>query len=107
MSNTVTLRRTRTVPVRMTDAEYADALACAQALGISLSKLMRSRGTALPASRVDLSLASELHRIGVNVNQITHALNAGLSPELSSVLATTTELMSALTKLREQLMVRK
>lgn len=95
--------RTRTFLVRMTDDEHADAKACAQALGVSLSRLMRSRAEALPPSRVDLALASEITRIGSNMNQIARQLNAGNAPGLSEVIPVLDELHAALSELRGQL----
>ncbi len=76
--------RTRVVPVRMNQAEYEDASACAEAMGISLSRLMRSRAEALPPLRaaVDLRVAGELARIGSNINQVARAVHSGAAPRV-------------------------
>jgi hypothetical protein len=95
--------RTRTHVVRFTDAEHADAVACAAALGISLSRLCRSRAEALPPSRADLELASELRQIGINVNQIAHQINAGNAPGLEVILPVLEALHGGLSELRGQL----
>ena len=95
--------RTRTHVVRFTDAEHADAVACATALGISLSRLCRSRAEALPPSQADLELASEIQRIGVNLNQIAHQINAGNAPGLEVILPVLEALNGELSELRGQL----
>ncbi len=98
--------RTHTHVVRFTDAEHADAVACAAALGISLSRLCRSRAEALPPPRADLELASEIQRIGVNVNQIAHQINAGNAPGLEVILPVLEALHGELSELRGQLRAR-
>lgn len=79
--------RTRIVPVRMNPSEYADACACAEALGISLSRLMRSRAEALPPMRavIDLQTAAELGKVGSNINQLTRAMNSGFAPQIGDL----------------------
>lgn len=79
-------RRHRIVAVRMSDAEHADACACAAALGISLARLMRSRAAAIPPSRTDLATARELTRIGNNLNQLVRQVHGGFRPHLEPVL---------------------
>ena len=87
--------RTRTFLIRMTPEEHTDALACAQTLGVSLARLMRSRAEALPPPRADLAVATELTRIGTNLNQIAHTLNSGFD-------ANRDELKDLLLNLRNQ-----
>ena len=87
----------------MTPDEHADALAVAGALGVSLSRLMRSRAEALPPPRVDLALAAEIQKIGVNVNQIAHQINAGNAPRLEVILPVLEILHGELSQLRSQL----
>ena len=75
--------RHRIVAVRMSDAEHADASACAAALGISLARLLRSRAAAIPPSRTDLTTARELTRIGNNLNQLVRQVHGGFRPTWS------------------------
>lgn len=96
-------RRTRIVPVRMTDAEHADAGACARALGISLSRLMRSRAEALPPARADLRTAAELARVGSNLNQLVHQIHLGFAPEVAELEPVLTELHVQVADLRRRL----
>ncbi len=103
MSDTSTARHTRLVTVRMTPDEHADALSVAAALGVSVSRLMRSRAEALPPPRADLALASEIQKIGVNVNQIAHQINAGNAPGLEVILPVLEILHGELSELRSQL----
>lgn len=100
-----TSRRVRIVPVRMSDAEYADARACADALGISLSRLMRSRAEALPPmhSTTDLRTANELARIGSNLNQLVHLLHGRYGVRSLEITHVLTELRSELADIRWRL----
>jgi len=84
------------VVVRMTGQEHADALAVAAEMGISVSRLMRSRAEALPPSRIDRDAAIGFDRIGVNLNQIAHRINSGTHPELAEILPILEELRSRL-----------
>jgi hypothetical protein len=78
-------RHSKTVCVRLTADEHADALAVAAGLGISVSRLMRSRAEALPAPMADRKLALEFGKIGSNLNQIAHKINTGTQPDLATV----------------------
>ena len=89
-------RHSITVCVRLTPKEHADALAIAATLGISVSRLMRSRAESIPATRVERDLASNFDKIGINLNQIAHRINSGTNPELSEVLPVLEELRSKL-----------
>lgn len=95
--------RTRTVIVRMTVQEHADARTCARSLGVTMSRLMRSRSEVLPPPRADLELAAQFTRIGNNINQIAHAINAGGQPELAQVISALAQLQESLARLRGQL----
>lgn len=88
------LRDIRTA-VMLTEAERATLEQQASLYGLSLSEFIRRRtlGRPLPATvaaqRTHAALATALLRIGVNLNQITHHMNAGRSapphlPELIS-----------------------
>lgn len=98
-------RRTRIVPVRMTDAEHAEAAACARTLGISLSRLMRSRAEALPPLRAstDLAAAAALGRIGSNLNQLVHLLHLQNDVPSSELIVVLFELRELVTDLRGRL----
>ena len=73
---------------RCTKAQAAQARERAKADGVQLSAALRSllddyihRRRTTPAHvRQAKVLARELHAIGVNINQIAHALNAGAEP---------------------------
>lgn len=84
------------VVVRMTGAEHADAIAVSARLGISVSRLMRSRAEALPPSRLERDAAIAFDRIGVNLNQIAHRVNSGTHPELADIMPILDELRARL-----------
>jgi len=77
----------RDVPtvIMMTEAERAELETRVRATGLTMSEFIRRRalGVPLPASageqRSRAALATALLRIGVNLNQIAHNLNAGRS----------------------------
>ena len=96
-------RHSRTLSIRLTPAEHADAVVVAEALGISVARLMRSRAEALPPNRADKELATELVRIGVNINQIAHAINAGTQPQLAELVPVLDGLNASIEELRSQL----
>jgi hypothetical protein len=100
-----TTRRTRIVPVRMSDLERAIAQSCADALGISVSRLLRSRAEALPPLRAatDLQAAAELGRIGSNLNQLVHLIHAGFAPQVAELSPLLIELRERVTDLRGRL----
>src|SRR5256714_7603476 len=80
---------------RMTTAEKAEVEQHAAILGISPSEFMRSRSlsyrlpAALAVQRHVAALAVALLRIGVNLNQIAHHMNAGRGapPQLLALIA--------------------
>ncbi len=92
--------RTRTILVRMTPQEHADVRSFALSLGISMSRLLRSRPEALPPPRADLALAADFARIGNNLNQMTRAVNSGTHPELVLILAELAALQEVLSQFR-------
>jgi hypothetical protein len=103
-------RRHRRINVRVTDAEHADVGDAAERQGLRPAEFMRRRslGIRLPPSVADqeaiADLLNEFNRNGVNLNQLTHAVNAGrLAPldELRTVLNRHNELMARLAPLLE------
>ena len=77
-------RRTRTIGVRVTEAQAAELAELAQAARLSVAALMRRRALGQPvriaaARRLGAAEFRELNRIGVNLNQVARALNAGAS----------------------------
>ena len=75
-------RRTRTIGVRVTAAEAAELAERAQATRLTMAAYMRCRALGQPVRpRVERRLGAaefrELARIGVNLNQVARALNAG------------------------------
>ena len=75
-------RRTRTVGVRVTAAEAAELRERAQAARLSMGAYLRRRGLGQRvrmAAELRLGAAElrELNRIGVNLNQMARAMNAG------------------------------
>lgn len=92
--------RSRTVLVRMTPQEHDDVRSFALSLGISVSRLLRSRPEALPPPRADLELAADFARIGNNLNQMTRAINCGTHPELALILADLAALQEYLARFR-------
>lgn len=95
--------RTRSFLVRMTPDEHADALACAKATGVSLSRLMRSRAETLPPPRADLVVASELTRIGSNLNQMVRADHSGFGVRADELEALLLDVRDQVASLRGQL----
>ena len=75
-------RRTRTVGVRVTEAEAAELQERAQAARLSMGAYLRRRGLGQRvriAAELRLGAAElrELNRIGVNLNQMARAMNSG------------------------------
>lgn len=95
--------RTHTVIVRMTEEEHAHAMTHANFLGISMSRLMRSRVESLPPPRVDLAVATELASIGSNLNQIVRTLHSGFGVRADALEVLLLELRDQLADLRGQL----
>ena len=96
----------RDVPttIMLTEAERAELETRVRATGLTMSEFMRRRalGVPLPASAGDQRsralLATALLRIGVNLNQIAHHMNAGRSeafflPELTERLLPLVQLL--------------
>ena len=78
-------RRTRTVGVRVTEAEAAELQERAQAARLSMGAYLRRRALGQRVrSAVERRLGAaelrELNRIGVNLNQMARALNSGAAP---------------------------
>ena len=77
-------RRSRTIGVRVTTAEAAEIAERAGAARMTTGGYMRRRALAQPireaaVHRLGARERVELHRIGVNLNQIARALNSGAS----------------------------
>ena len=77
-----TARRTRTVCARLTEAEARELAARAASAGEATSVYVRRRALGEPVrhaavQRLGAEERVELRRIGVNLNQIARALNAG------------------------------
>ena len=75
-------RRTRTVGVRVTEAEAAELRERAQAARLSVGAYLRRRGLGQRVQmgaerRLGAAELRELNRIGVNLNQMARAMNAG------------------------------
>ena len=68
-------RRTRTVGVRVTEAEAEELRERAQATRLSMGAYLRWRGLG-PQVRIAAE-PRELNRIGVNLNQMARAFNSG------------------------------
>ena len=86
-------RSAKLLPIRLTEAELADLHLQAERAGLSLTELVRQRATSGKVTPkrglADAQLLSELNRVGVNLNQIAHAMNAGgvTSPDRVDALA--------------------
>ncbi len=75
-------RRTRTIGVRVTEAQAAELAERAAGARLSMAAYMRHRSLGQPVRvtterRLALAERVELTRIGVNLNQVAKALNAG------------------------------
>ena len=76
--------RSRTIGVRVTTAEAAEIAGRAGAARMTKGGYMRRRALGQPVReaavhRLGVRERVELHRIGVNLNQIARALNSGAS----------------------------
>ena len=99
--------RTHRIPVRVTPHELRQLKEMASSEGMSVSNLMRSKTLyrRLPRRVTDVARATylELGKIGVNINQLTKALNAankmGTIPSIGFV----RDLQKALPQLQETL----
>lgn len=82
-------RRNRNLTVRFTAAERHFLDAHAEVAGVTIGELVRRRALRLPAAppkvrgkrSADAALVNELNRIGVNLNQLAHASNRGVSEQ--------------------------
>lgn len=80
-------QRSQNLTVRFTQAERGFLDEQAHTFGVTVGELVRRRALKLPvvapaATRkpsVNAALVSELNRVGVNVNQLAHAANLGVS----------------------------
>ena len=75
-------RRTRTIGVRVTEAQAAELAERAQATRLSMAAYMRCRALGQPVRmarerRLGAAELRELNRIGVNLNQMARVLNSG------------------------------
>lgn len=85
----LTQKRHRQINIRVTDDDHARLSADARRAGLKLTAycevLMLRRKIEIANTtvhRMDPALFAELRRIGNNVNQVAHAINAGLPPHL-------------------------
>ncbi len=78
-------KRSGMLPIRLTLAERAFIEEQATKAGTSISGYLRdvalNKKVTPPKSKLDASLLMELNRIGVNLNQLTHAANIGRTDE--------------------------
>ena len=75
-------RRTRTIGVRVTEAEAAELAERSHAARLSMGAYMRHRALGQPVRiaperRLGATDLRELNRIGVNLNQMARVLNSG------------------------------
>ena len=75
-------RRTRTIGVRVTEAEAEELRERSQAARLSMGAYMRRRALGqrvrvAASRRLGAAELRELNRIGVNLNQMARALNSG------------------------------
>ncbi len=83
-------RRSRTIGVRVTAAEAAEIAERAGAARMTRGGYMRRRALGRPVReaavhRLGARERVELHRIGVNLNQIARALNSGASAPVGTL----------------------
>lgn len=108
-SGTGKRRRTKQVLVRLTDQEYADAANKADRAGYPLATMFREAAFGHPGPRARRrppadhkalrQLLGECGRVGNNINQIAHRLNADGPldiPELRAALAAYLEIRAAI-----------
>lgn len=94
--------RTRQVLIRLTPDEYLRRSIDAKRAGLSVSglceRLVREGKVEASAEHrpMDPSLFAELRRIGNNANQIAHALNSNLPPDVQFAWRTANELLRAI-----------
>jgi hypothetical protein len=105
-----TAPRSRTVTIRLTNDEYLRRTIDARKAGLSVSGLCEKlicegRVEAGPASGyrpMDPALFAELRRIGNNLNQVAHAVNTGLPPDVNFAWRSTNDLVHVL--MREEML---
>ena len=105
-------QRTHSLQIALTDAELADAQEKAQASGLSLSSYGRASVLGTPGPRAKRSppvnaealgrATAALNKVGGNLNQLTHAVNAGGSSlTAQECFATLAEVRAAAAAIRE------
>jgi hypothetical protein len=88
----------RQINFRVNEEEYERIKKMADSLGMSVSAFCKSKakGSRIKSPKIDrqgaIEIASELRRIGVNVNQIAKNLNSGLSTSEGQINALQEEL---------------
>jgi hypothetical protein len=105
-------QRQRVFPIRLTDAEHAALVSRAERAGLSVAGLIRLQCLDQPPPRaarrpsVELAavarLLAQVGKVGGNVNQIAHALNAGGAPE--SMVLTHAAAMSDIAEMKTAIM---
>lgn len=103
--------RNRVVSIRLTDDEYAKRASEARRAGLTMSSLCeqlvnKGRVEAAPETahrRMDPSVFVELRRIGNNANQIAHALNSNLPPDVQFAWRTARDLLQLFARQELQL----
>ncbi len=95
----ISVMRTKTIKLRVSETEWADLRQRAEGYGISVSAMLRIAGSGgrLPAMRFDptqakllAQLLGQLGRLGGNLNQVSRAIN-------SRQITGTTELLPLIT----------
>jgi hypothetical protein len=109
-SGSDTRRKTRVIPFRATDEERAELKSLAQGEGLTLGSYIRSSLLAKVKTqsrrrpRADeaaiAKLYATLNRIGNNLNQIAHAMNAGQVREAAALARIEAEFTATLTAAR-------
>ena len=88
------------VHLRVTEKEKAEFTAKAAAAGVALSEYLRKAALQIGVvHRYDQAAVHQFRKIGVNLNQIAHYLNAGNAPEGDALVA----LRRCLVKLEKEL----
>ncbi len=88
------------VHLRVTEKEKEEFTAKAAAAGVAMSEYLRKAALQIGVvHRYDQAAVHQFRKIGVNLNQIAHYLNAGNSPEGDALVA----LRRCLVKLEKEL----
>jgi len=97
------VKRTRRIGLSLTESEYADIHMKAHTLDMSRSAYCRSAALSkrLPQPISDRQLLAHISRIGGNLNQVAHHLNAknALKPEHASSISAAINLTKELRKI--------